>query len=97
MDHFESLLEEVCPNHAYAVKHKLWDCSLMKNFMAIGSLSHGTEVGEAPIKDNVMPFPGEDVAMTIFERHPLPEKHHVLDTGMGTPSRYDHGWGDAEM
>jgi hypothetical protein len=23
MDHFESLLEEVCPNHAYAVKHKL--------------------------------------------------------------------------
>jgi hypothetical protein len=37
------------------------------------------------------------VAMTIFERHPLPEKHHVLDTGMGTPSRYDHGWGDAEM
>jgi hypothetical protein len=31
-DHFERLLEEVCPNHTYPIKHKLRDCGMMKNF-----------------------------------------------------------------
>jgi hypothetical protein len=39
MDHFEKLLEEACPNHAYPIKDKLKDCNLMKSFMASGSLS----------------------------------------------------------
>jgi hypothetical protein len=38
-DHFEKLLEEMCPNHAYPVKHKLRDCDMMKNFMVSGSLT----------------------------------------------------------
>jgi hypothetical protein len=38
MNHFEKLLEESCLNHAYIVKHKLRDCSLMKSFVAMGSL-----------------------------------------------------------
>jgi hypothetical protein len=38
-DHFEKLLEEICPNHAYPIKHKLRDCGLMKNFMASGSFA----------------------------------------------------------
>jgi hypothetical protein len=33
-DHFENLLEEGCPNHAYPIKNKLRDCDMMKNFMA---------------------------------------------------------------
>jgi hypothetical protein len=37
-DHFEKLLEKTCPNHSYAVKHKLRDCNLMKSFMNMGSL-----------------------------------------------------------
>jgi hypothetical protein len=37
-DHFEKLLEDICPNHSYPVKHKLRDCSMMKNFVASGSL-----------------------------------------------------------
>jgi hypothetical protein len=41
MDHFEKLLEETCPNHAYSVKHKHWDCGMIKNFMASGSLTRG--------------------------------------------------------
>jgi hypothetical protein len=31
--HFEKLLEETCPNHAYPIKHKLMDCSMMKTIM----------------------------------------------------------------
>jgi hypothetical protein len=54
------------------------------------------EVDEAPIKDDAMPFPGEDVIMTIFGSQPLPEMHHVLDLSTGTSSRYDHGWGTRE-
>jgi hypothetical protein len=82
--HFERLLEEVCLNHAYAVKHKLRDCSLMKNFMAIGSLSWGKEVDEAPIKDDATHFPVEDAVMMIFRRQPSPEKRDVLDLSTGT-------------
>jgi hypothetical protein len=37
--HFEKLLEETFPYHAYTIKHKLRDCSLMKSFINIGSLS----------------------------------------------------------
>jgi hypothetical protein len=39
IDHFEKLLEETCLNHTYPVKHKLRDCDMMKNFMALGSLA----------------------------------------------------------
>jgi hypothetical protein len=55
------------------------------------------EVDKAPIKDDAMPFLGEDAVMMIFRRQPSPEKRHVLDLSTGTPSRYDHGWGDTGM
>jgi hypothetical protein len=73
-------------NHAYAIKHKLRDCSLMKSFMAIGSLPRGIEVAEAPIKDNTTPFPREDVVMTVFGRSSPLEKHRTLDPSRGAPS-----------
>jgi hypothetical protein len=38
-DHLEKLLEAICPNHSYPVKHKLKDCTRMKNFMMSGALS----------------------------------------------------------
>jgi hypothetical protein len=44
MDHFEKLLEEICSNHAYPIKHKLRDYNMMKNFIASGSLARGMEV-----------------------------------------------------
>jgi hypothetical protein len=92
MDHFEKLLEESCLNHAYAAKHKLQDCSLMKSFMATGSLPQGTEVIDAPIKDDVVPFPGEDAVMSIFRRSSPPEKHRALDPSKGSPSRGGQRW-----
>jgi hypothetical protein len=37
--HFEKLLEVACLNHAYHVKHKLKDCTMMENFITSGALS----------------------------------------------------------
>jgi hypothetical protein len=44
-DHFEKLLEATCPNHSYPVKHKLKDCTMMKNFMTSGAFSKGRKPG----------------------------------------------------
>jgi hypothetical protein len=96
-DDFEKLLKESCPNHAYAIKHNLQDYSLMMSFMATGSLPQGTEVIEAPIEDDMVPFPGEDAVMTVFGWSSSPEKHRVLDPSKGTPTRGDQRWGDEEM
>jgi hypothetical protein len=56
-DHSKKLLKETCSNHAYAIKHKLRDCRLMKSFMTTGSLSWGMEVDEAPSRMMQCPFP----------------------------------------
>jgi hypothetical protein len=37
-DHFKKLLEVTCPNHTYPIKHKLKECTMMKNFMTTGAL-----------------------------------------------------------
>jgi hypothetical protein len=38
-DHFKRLLEKSCPNHAYPIRHKLKDYSMMRSFMTSGSLT----------------------------------------------------------
>jgi NAD-dependent dihydropyrimidine dehydrogenase PreA subunit len=68
--HFERLLEEACPNHAYPVKHKLRDCGIMKNFMVSGFLNQGMELDEVPNEDDVIPFLGEDAVVTIYDGRP---------------------------
>jgi hypothetical protein len=57
-DHFKRLLEEACPNHAYPVRHKLKESSMMRNFMTSGSLTWGAELYEGPNRSDMMPFPG---------------------------------------
>jgi hypothetical protein len=69
-DHFEKHLEEACPNHAYPIKHKLRDYSMMKNFMASRSLTRGLELDEVPDEGDATPFPGEDAVMTIYDGRP---------------------------
>jgi hypothetical protein len=91
VDHFEKLLEETCPNHAYAIKHKLRDCGMMKSFMALVSLAQGIEVNEVPDKGDTMPFPGKDVVMTMYDGCPSPGMRHVSNPSLGTPALY--GWG----
>jgi hypothetical protein len=87
----------MCLNHAYSIKHKLQDYSLIKSFMTTESLSWGMEVDEAPIEGDVAPFPREDVVMMIFGRHPSPKKHHGFDPSTGSPSHSNQGSGDVEM
>jgi hypothetical protein len=54
--HFEKLHEETCPNHAYLVKHKLRDCSMMNIFMTSVSLSPSMEVNEVSNEGDTMHF-----------------------------------------
>jgi hypothetical protein len=64
-DHFKRLLEEACPNHVYPIKHKLRDYGMMKNFIVSGSLTWDMEPKEDLGRRDVMPFPREDVVMTV--------------------------------
>jgi hypothetical protein len=36
VDHFKKLLEATCPNHVYLIRHKLKECTMMKNYMTTG-------------------------------------------------------------
>jgi hypothetical protein len=36
------------PHHSYPIKHKLKDCTMMKNFMMSGALSKGRRPRESP-------------------------------------------------
>ena len=45
-NHFKKMLEGLCPNHAFPIKHLLKDCSLMRKFLA-GSANKG-EQGKEP-------------------------------------------------
>jgi hypothetical protein len=40
-NHIKKLLEATCPNHAYPIKHKLKECSMMKNYMTTWALAKG--------------------------------------------------------
>jgi hypothetical protein len=42
-DHFEKLLRATCPNHVYPIKHKLTECTMMKNFMNLNGSLQGQE------------------------------------------------------
>ena len=65
------MLEGPCPNHAFAVKHLLKDCSLMRLFLSEGS-NKGEQgkdspptVDDAEEKDDGFPMP--DGCLMIFE------------------------------
>jgi hypothetical protein len=57
IDHFERLLEEGFPNHAYPIKHKLKVCDMMKIFMISVSLTRGMELDEVLDRSDTTPFP----------------------------------------
>jgi hypothetical protein len=86
MDHFEKLLEETCPNHAYPVKQKLRDCGMMTNFMALGPLARGMEVNKVSDEGDTMSFLREDAVMTIYDACPSPGMCRVSNPSIGTPA-----------
>jgi hypothetical protein len=65
-DHFEKYLEATCPHHSYPIKHKLKDCSMMKNFMMSEAFTKGKKLGEGPGGKGEAPIPGEAGVMTII-------------------------------
>jgi hypothetical protein len=72
-DHFEKLLEVTCPNHAYPVWHKLKECSMIKNYMTMAALPKSKEPEDNPSGKAVMPFPVEEVVMSIYTE-PVPHE-----------------------
>jgi hypothetical protein len=90
-NHFKRLLNEACPNHAYPVRHKLKDCDMMKSFMISGSLTRGMELDQNPGRSDMMPFPREDIVMTVYDGRPPPGRRHVSKLSTGTLTRC--GWG----
>jgi hypothetical protein len=66
MDHFKRLLEEVCPNHAYPVRHRLKDCNMMRSFMTSGSLTWDAELNKGLDGSDTTPFIGENVVQTVY-------------------------------
>jgi hypothetical protein len=63
--HFKKLLDAACPSHTYPAKHKLKDCTMMKNFRTSGALSKGKmHKGDSGGKV-ATPFPEEEAVMAI--------------------------------
>jgi hypothetical protein len=51
----------------YPIKHKLKECTMIKNFMTSGTVSKGKK----PVRDSggrgATPFPGEEVVLEIYD------------------------------
>jgi hypothetical protein len=59
-DHFKKLLEASCTHHEGPVKHKLWDCRLMKSFLT-GTLQMKEAGGRKDDKPEDQDDDGDDV------------------------------------
>jgi hypothetical protein len=66
-DHFEKVVDVTSPNHSYPIKHKLKDCSTMKNFMTLGAFTKGRKLEGDPGRKGTAPIPGQAEVMTIFD------------------------------
>ena len=59
-NHFKKMLEGLCPNHAFLVKHLLKDCGLIRKFL-LGSTNKGSRGRNLPLpqmtlRRRMMPF-----------------------------------------
>jgi hypothetical protein len=73
MKNIEKLLKATCPNHAYHVKHKLKEGSMMKNYMTIGALAKGKKLMDGAARNAAAPFPREKAIMSIYDE-PVPHE-----------------------
>jgi hypothetical protein len=58
-------------NHAFHVKHKLKECTMMKNFMTSGALSKGKNPEGDLGGKGMTPFPKEEAFISIYGWAPL--------------------------
>jgi hypothetical protein len=81
-DHFEKLLEATCPNHMYPIRHKLKECTMMKNYMTTGTFVRGKKLEGDSMGMIAAPFPEENVVMSIYGGPaPHESRHKVKLTG----------------
>jgi hypothetical protein len=66
VDHFEKILKATSQNHAYPIKDKLKEWSIMKNYKTIGALTKNKKIEGGPSGKVATPFPGEEAVMTIY-------------------------------
>jgi hypothetical protein len=57
----------------YPIRHKLKECSMMKNYMTTGSLTKGKKHKDDAPGKAAAPFPGEKAVMSIYDG-PVPYK-----------------------
>jgi hypothetical protein len=72
-DHFEKLLEVTYPNHAYPIRHKLKECTMMKNYMSMRTLTKDKKLEGDSVGKAAAPFPKEKAVMSIYGG-PAPHK-----------------------
>jgi hypothetical protein len=75
-DHFEKLLEATCPNHTYPIRHKLKECTMMKNYMSKGTFARGKKPKGDSMGKAAAPFPEEKAVMSIYGG-PAPMSPHT--------------------
>jgi hypothetical protein len=100
-DHFEKLLDALCPHHEVPVKHTLRECRLMKNYVksTLKPKTADQSNKKGPSHDNDdglgTVFPGEDGAVhMIFRGSPARPsrrrekliRREVMNTDVATPS-----------
>jgi hypothetical protein len=79
MDHFEKLLNATCPNQVYPVKHKLKECTMMKNYMTPSTFARSKKPDGDSAGMVAAPFLEEKAVMSILVDCPPPhESHHRL-------------------
>jgi hypothetical protein len=77
-DLFEKLLKVTCPNHAYPIRHKLKECTMMRNYMITGALTKGRKPEGDPGGKATAPFPKEEAVMSIYYGHAPHKSWHKL-------------------
>jgi hypothetical protein len=57
----------------YPVRHKLKECTMMKNYTTTGSFARGKKLEGDPVGTAAKPFPEEKTVMSIYGGpHPTP-------------------------
>jgi hypothetical protein len=81
------------------IRHKLKECTMMKNYMTMGTFAKGKKPKGDLEGKAAMPFPGEEVVMSIYVGsipHKSCRKLKLMSQGINaisTAHQSPHGWG----
>jgi hypothetical protein len=71
-DHLEKLLDATYPNHTYRIRHKLKECTMVKNYMTTWTFGRSKKPEGDWMGKAAAPFPEGKVAMSSYCRLPPP-------------------------